>query len=141
MESARNRIMGVLLYLQGYRGFLHWGYNFWYSAYSYKLIDPFRVTHSDYGFPSGDAYLVYPGEDGFPLGSVRAEVQYEALMDLRALELLESLAGRDEVEELIYSESSVRPMDMDVYPHGADYLLKLREKVADAINKHLGDVK
>lgn len=141
MESARNRIMGVLLYLQGYRGFLHWGYNFWYSAYSYKLIDPFRVTHSDYGFPSGDAYLVYPGEDGFPLGSVRAEVQYEALMDLRALELLESLAGRDEVEELIYSESSVRPMNMDVYPHGADYLLKLREKVADAINKHLGDVK
>lgn len=137
MESWRNRIMGVLLYLQGYRGFLHWGYNFWYSAYSYKLIDPFRVTHSDYGFPSGDAYLVYPGPNGSPLSSLRAEVQYEALVDLRAFELLESLVGREKVVRLIYSDSPVQQMTMEAYPHSADYLLKLREKTAEAIRNAL----
>lgn len=133
MSSCRNRIMGVLLYLQGYRGFLHWGYNFWYSAYSYKLIDPFRVTHADYGFPSGDAYLVYPGDDGYPLGSIRSEVQYEAFTDLRALGLLESLAGREYVENLIYSACPVKPMNMSQYPNSSAYLLELRERIAGAI--------
>lgn len=136
MESARNRIMGVLLYLHGYRGFLHWGYNFWYTAYSYKEINPFRVTHSNYGFPSGDAYLVYPGEDGKPLGSIRAEVQYEALMDYRALQQLESLIGRKAVEEIVYGESPVRPMTMDCYPKGSAFLINLREKIASAIEQH-----
>ena len=35
---------------------------------------------------------------------MRAEVQDDALLDLRALRLLEQLAGRAFVEELIYAE-------------------------------------
>lgn len=61
MESARNRIMGVLMYLYGIKGFLHWGYNFYNSKFSLHPVDPYRVTHADYAFPSGDPFLVYPG--------------------------------------------------------------------------------
>ena len=34
MPSWRNRIMGVLMYLHGIKGFLHWGFNFYNSQYS-----------------------------------------------------------------------------------------------------------
>ena len=86
MPSARNRIMGVLLYLYHLKGLLQWGYNFYYTQFSRSLADPFAMTHCDYAFPSGDAYLVYPGPGGEPLSSLRAEVQSEGLTDLRASE-------------------------------------------------------
>ncbi|MEY8323415.1 DUF4091 domain-containing protein [Lachnospiraceae bacterium 54-11] len=132
MPSARNRIMGVLMYLYQIKGFLHWGYNFYFTQYSRKPADPYRMTHSDYAFPSGDAYLVYPGEDGEPLTSIRAEVQNEALADIRILNTLEKWKGRGEAEKIIYGEET-EPFTFKKYPHSAEYLLSLREKLFDAI--------
>ncbi len=43
---------------------------------------------------------MYPGEEG-PVESIRLEVLQEAMQDLRALQLLESLVGRERVLELI----------------------------------------
>ena len=136
-QTTRNRIMGVLMYLYGIKGFLHWGYNFYNSKFSLHPVDPYRVTHADYAFPSGDPFLVYPGPDGAPLSSVRAEVQDDALLDLRALQLLEQLAGRAFVEELIYADAEMRPMTFRDYPRGAGYLLALRERVAAEIESRL----
>lgn len=132
MPSARNRIMGVLMYLYQIKGFLHWGYNFYFTQYSRKPANPYRMTHSDYAFPSGDAYLVYPGEDGEPLTSIRAEVQNEALADIRILNTLEKWKGRGEAEKIIYGEET-EPFTFKKYPHSAEYLLSLREKLFDAI--------
>ena len=42
MPSARNRIMGVLMYRYNIRGFLHWGYNFCFNQYSRKRWIPIR---------------------------------------------------------------------------------------------------
>ena len=135
MPSARNRIMGMLMYLYNIKGFLHWGYNFYNSKYSLYPVDPYRVTHAGYAFPSGDPFLVYPGADGTPLSSIRAEVQDEALYDLRALCHLESLAGREFVERLIYEDTNLKLITFKDYPHNAEYLLALREKVAAAIDE------
>ena len=133
MPSARNRIMGVLLYLYDIKGFLHWGFDFYYWQFSRHPADPFRVTHTGYAFPSGDPYLVYPGEDGQPLSSIRAEVQDEALLDLRALRLLERLAGRSAVEALIQETAGDRSVTFESFPRDAGFLLALREKVAAKI--------
>lgn len=127
MPSARNRIMGMLLYKYEIKGFLHWGYNFYYSQYSLKKINPFLDTDAHRGFPSGDAFLVYPGEDG-PIDSIRHEVFYEALQDLRALELLESLIGRDKVISLIENGLD-NPLSFEIYPRSARWLLKKREEI------------
>ena len=134
MPSARNRIMGVLMYLYDIKGFLHWGYNFYYCQYSIHPIDPYEVTHAGYAFPSGDGYLVYPGRDGQPLSSLRVEVQDDALLDLRALQKLEQLTDADYVRKLIYEEAGMDCMTFTDYPRSAEYLLNLREKVADEIN-------
>lgn len=135
MSSSRNRILGYQLYRSDIEGFLHWGYNFWYSQYSLHAIDPFRTTDADHAFPSGDAFVVYPGEDG-PLISFRLKVFYEALQDLRALKLLEKLAGREEVIKIL-EEGLETPITFSQYPKEADWLLKKREQINQRISQHL----
>lgn len=134
MPSARNRIMGVLMYLYHIKGFLHWGFNFYNSRLSKEHIDPFLDTHANYAFPSGDSFLVYPGTEKEPWSSIRGEVQMEGLNDLRALEALEALAGREVVEELIY-EGQSKPFTFTSYPKEASYLYELRRKLGERLKE------
>jgi len=127
MPSARNRILGFQLYKFDIKGFLHWGYNFWYSQYSKYPINPFLKSDAGYAYPSGDAFLVYPGKDG-PLESLRLEVFYEALQDLRALTLLESKIGREAVLAIL-EEGLNEPISFSEYPRDANWLLNKREQI------------
>ncbi len=134
MPSARNRIIGMQLYKFDIKGFLHWGYNFWYSQYSRYAIDPFKVTDAGCAFPSGDAFLVYPSNEG-PIESLRLEVFYEALQDLRALKLLEELIGRDAVLDILEKELE-KPITFSEYPKDAQWLLRKREEINKRIKKN-----
>ncbi|MGE7612088.1 DUF4091 domain-containing protein [Paenibacillus sp. NPDC101420] len=133
MPSARNRIIGFQLYKFGLQGFLHWGYNFWYSQYSLnQQLDPYRTTDAEHAFPSGDAYLVYPGEEG-PIESIRLEVLYEGLQDLRALELLEQKIGK-KATIAIMEEGLSTSLTFSVYPRDqGTWLLEARERINQAI--------
>ncbi|MFD0712025.1 glycoside hydrolase domain-containing protein [Paenibacillus sp. GCM10027626] len=135
MPSQRNRIIGLQLYKFQIEGFLHWGYNFWYTQYSIKAIDPYRVTDAGGGFPSGDSFLVYPGEDGTPVESLRLVVFTEALQDMRALQLLESLAGRERTLEIL-EEGLAEPLTFSKYPTDEAWLLACRERINAAIAAH-----
>lgn len=128
MPSRRTRILGVQLYLYRIEGFLHWGYNFYNSQYSIRHLNPFAETDAGEAFPSGDAFLVYPGEDGKPLESIRLMVLDEALRDLRALEQLEERKGRAHVEALI-DELAGQKITFAQYPRRADFLYELRRRV------------
>lgn len=99
MPGARNRCIGLQLYHGKIEGFLHWGYNFWMTQYATRVIDPYRVSDAGGAFSAGDSFSVYPGENG-PVAAVGLELFLEALQDLRALELAETLAGRKTVENL-----------------------------------------
>ncbi|OUS72161.1 hypothetical protein B1748_25230 [Paenibacillus sp. MY03] len=131
MPSYRNRIIGAQMYKFNVKGFLHWGFNFWYSQHSLKAIDPFRVTDADCGFPSGDAFVVYPGADG-PLDSLRWEVFYEGLQDMRALQLLEKLVGREQTMTLL-EQGLQEKLAFDQYPKSLDWLLQTRQCINAAI--------
>ncbi len=126
MPSARNRILGTQLYRYDLAGFLQWGFNFWYAQYSTHAVDPFRVTDAGGNFPSGDAFLVYPGPGG-PLDSIRGEVFREALQDQRALQLLQRLQGRDKTVKLL-ERGLAEPITMTRYPRDAKWLLRTRER-------------
>lgn len=136
MPSARNRILGVQLYKYAIEGFLHWGFNFYYSQSSDYLVDPYYVTDGDGFAPAGDAFQVYPGRGGEPEESIRIMVTAQALYDLRALELLESLTSRQHVLELIDGELS-EPVTFSRYPRSAQWLLNLRAHVNREIAQHL----
>lgn len=129
--SERNRVIGYQLYKFEIKGFLHWGFNFWYSQYSRKVLNPFLQTDADRAFPSGDPFLVYPGEDG-PIESIRMNVFYDALQDLRALQMLEGLIGRNSVLDLI-EEDLDTPLTFDEYPHDPQWIIKKREQINQLI--------
>lgn len=128
MPSARNRILGWQLYPHQIEGFLHWGYNFWFTALSRKAVDPYAVTDGGEAFPSGDPFLVYPGENGEPVPSIRQMVFNESLQDMRALQLLESLLGRAAAEEWLEREAG-GTLTFREYPRSAHWILDTREKL------------
>lgn len=134
MPSARNRILGTLLYKYNATGFLQWGYNYWYSQFSKHEIDPFTVTDAGKAFPSGDAFVVYPGENGQPINSLRLKVFYDGLQDLAAMRLLESLVGREKALEIAIQDDE---LTFQKYPHGSSYLLALRGRVNKAIKENI----
>ena len=131
MPLSVTRIIGLQLFKYGIEGFLQWGFNFYNSQCSLRSIDPFAVTDADSAFPSGDSFTVYPGENG-AVESVRSEVFYEALQDMRALNLLSNLIGKSSTISLI--EKDFGKITFTDYPRGTEYMLKLRKIINDRLD-------
>ena len=130
MPLWRVRIIGLQMWKARCAGFLHWGYNFYYSQYSRYMIDPYTCTDGDYFAPAGDAFSVYPGKTGDAVPSVRLRSFYEAICDIRALEAAEANFGRDAVEAIVGDELSFTN-----YPQSAEYIHKVRRKIAGLYNQ------
>lgn len=134
MSSQRNRIIATQLYKYNIEGFLQWGYNFWFNQFSKAPINPYQVTDGEWFAPSGDPFSVYPGNNDEPVESLRIVVFYEALQDLRAFKLLESMYTRKFVMEFM-EENIEKPITFKEYPRSDEYLLSLREKVNQLIKR------
>ena len=134
MPSCRNRVLGLQLYKFDIEGFLQWGFNFWNAARSERKIDPYAVTDGGGAFPSGDPFVVYPGENGTPVLSLRLVVFHEALQDLRALRLLESLSSRGETRRLM-EEGFAAPLRFDCFPNTAAEILASRGRVNERLRR------
>lgn len=136
MPSERNRVIGFQLYKFAVKGFLHWGYNFYYTRFSKRLADPFTEPDAGAKFPAGDSFVVYPGKDLNPLDSLRLHVFYDGLQDMLALRLLENLAGRDKAIAVL-EKGTDKPITFSEYPHSAEWLLSTRERINAEIKKYL----
>jgi hypothetical protein len=81
------RMTGWLLYKLGAKGFLHWGYNYWFVFCTAQMSDPFldAAVGAWPGLPAGDPFVVYPGAEG-PIDSIRWEVFAESLQDYAILQ-------------------------------------------------------
>ena len=136
MPSQRTRVIGCQLYKYDVKGFLQWGYNFYNSSHSKKEINPYEVTDAGGSFPAGDSFVVYPSADKTALPSLRLKVFYDALQDLRALKLLESLAGREKTLAVL-EDGLETPLDFSNYPRNDAWQLGLRERINSEIKKHI----
>lgn len=131
MPSYRNRILGYQLYKYEIEGFLQWGYNFWFKELSVGVLNPYADTTAGGAFQSGDAFVVYPlDEDGEVVCSTRLYVFHEALQDLRALKLLESLTDRKTVVDMLDAVEQFAS-----YPRNNEYILNLREQINQKIKE------
>lgn len=126
MPLSTTRIIGFQLFKYGIEGFLQWGFNFYNSQYSLRSIDPFAVTDADSAFPSGDSFTVYPGKSG-AIESVRSEVFYQALQDIRALTLLCDRIGKKRTIAAVEADFGI--ITFFDYPRGTEKMLNLRKSV------------
>ena len=129
MPSYRERIIGAQMFRFGIKGFLQWGYNFWFNRFSLSPVDPYMVTDGDYFVPAGDAFSVYPAPDGTAYETLHLVLFTQALEDFRALETCRSLCGTAR------TMAAVGNITFDEYPRDADYILSLREKINSMIEE------
>ena len=126
MPLSTTRIIGFQLFKYGIEGFLQWGFNFYNSQYALRSIDPFAVTDADSAFPSGDSFTVYPGKSG-AIESVRSEVFFQALQDMRALTLLCDRIGKKRTIAAVEADFGI--ITFFDYPRGTEKMLNLRKSV------------
>lgn len=127
----RTRVIGVQLYLNHIKGFLHWAYNDWHDMTSGEIINPRYVADGGGVYPAGDCFLVYPGQDG-PVDSIREEVFADGLRDYRALKTLEKYRGREFVVKLLekYGFS-----DFTIYPHDEKVFMRFVGELHELIRE------
>jgi hypothetical protein len=133
MPAWRTRILGVLLYYLNIEGFLHWGYNFYHNFCSFEVVNPFSETAGEDFAPSGDAFLVYPG-DSEPLESLRLFAMRKAMEDHRLLKLYESKFGREKTIDMLKSIAG-SDLSPENYPRSNEFFTTLFEKVINDINQ------
>lgn len=134
--AAATRALGVHMYKYNALGFLHWAYNFYYDVSSIGFSNPMLNPNAYRRFP-GVVYLSYPvNEKGrkTAIPSIREKLMAEAMDDLRALRLLESLIGREETVALC--EKMLGEITIYTIPRD-DELLKLREAVNEKIKANI----
>ena len=132
MPSWRNRSIGMQMYKYDIVGFLQWGYNFYNNQFSVNEIEPFTDLSGEHWVPAGDTFSVYPGPHGKCYESLRIVVFHDALQDMRAMRLCESLYSKAEVVEAIESVLG-ESLAFDVCAKSEGTMLKIREKINEMI--------
>ncbi|WP_147915891.1 DUF4091 domain-containing protein [Ruania zhangjianzhongii] len=130
MPSLRNRVLGRQLFAAAAPGFLHWGFNFWNAQFSLGQVDPFTDTSARGAFPAGDAFIVYPGEDGTALASIRYRVFAQAMADHRALQLLRDLTDTETARAMIDQDGT---LGYDTFSYDSEHYLTSRRAVDERI--------
>ena len=130
MPLSRTETLGVLLYNEGVQGFLQWGYNFYNKRWSVAPLNPYEdTTAGEDGFPAGDSFIVYPGEN-----EVEYSIRYFSLKrsfeDYRLLKTLESVKGKDFCLALL-REFGYK--DRFNYQHNATWVAELRNKIYELL--------
>ena len=132
MPAARNRSIGMQLYKYELEGFLQWGFNFFSNQASQDTVNPFYNVSSDSWVPAGDTLSVYPGFKGVALESMRLLVFHDAIQDLRAMQLCESLYSKEEVVGAI---EDIFGKEVTFYTCAREEstILNIREKINEMI--------
>ena len=135
-KSYRARILGLHMYAMGAKGFLHWGYNYWYDRMTTGICDP-KGDACFYKQLPGAAYLVYPGIDDVH-SSLREKYMLQAINDYRALKLLEEYVGYNRVME-ICEEYFGEKISVNTMAESVTHMEAFREMINNEI-KSKGEV-
>ena len=134
MPSYRTRVTGLQLYMHDMEGFLHWGFNFYYSRHSEFKIDPYQVTDGVHAWPAGDPFSVYPYENG-AIESLRTVVFYEGLQDRMLLKALEAKIGGEAVKAMVREIAGCQVTFTECLD--AHTLTSVHDRALELLDKHI----
>ena len=126
------RALGSQLFKFDIQGFLHWGFNFYFTCLSRQFVSPYEKNEYE-NFPQGDGCIVYPHKDG-AVDSLRGQLMYDAFQDQRALDLLAEKLGREAVKKLLDDIAGME-VDFNHYPHNGEFILNWRSAVNEKIRE------
>jgi hypothetical protein len=127
MPGWRTRYIGIQMYYHNIKGFLQWGFNFYYNRGSYDFVNPYMDSTGEFFYPSGDGYSVYPAENGEAYDSIRILQFREGLEDMRLLRMVEKKCGREAVDAALKEIFSA--VVFSVCPYSAAPILRLRRRL------------
>ena len=136
MPSWRNRSIGMQMYKYDIVGFLQWGFNFYNNQFSVDEAEPYTDLSGEHWVPAGDTFSVYPAPHGKVYESLRIVVFHEALQDISAMKLCESLYSKEEVVaeiEKIMGET----LAFDVCAKSEATMLAVRARINEMIKAKL----
>lgn len=136
MPSWRTRSIGMQLYKYNLDGFLHWGFNYYNNRASGDAINPYMELSGEDWVPAGDCFVVYPDSDGTPLESIRLMTLEEAMQDVRAMQLCESLYSHGEIVAAIEAELGDE-LNFTRCAHSSKEMLGVREKINQMIKEKI----
>ncbi len=126
------RALGSQLFKFDIEGFLHWGLNYYFTRLSRHAVSPYEKNEYD-NLPQGDGCIIYPYKDG-AVDSLRGQLFYDALQDQRALDLLATKLGREEVIKML-DEMVGMDLGFTNYPHNGEFILQWRSAVNEKIRE------
>ena len=132
MPSYRTRSIGIQLYKYNIEGFLHWGFNFYNNRCSDAPLNPYLELSGENWVPAGDPFIVYPAPDGTAYASIREEVMYHALEDIRAMKLCERYYSHREVVAAIEEELGYT-LDFRGSVRSSAVMARVRERINEMI--------
>lgn len=135
-KSCVNRSIGMQMFKYNIVGFLQWGFNFYNNQYSMAPINPYLDASGGNWVPAGDTYSVYPGFGGEPHPSLRLLVFEEAIADMRAMQLAESLTSHEAVVAAI-EEVFGKELRFNTCAEDANTVLKIRAKINEIIKENI----
>lgn len=135
LPSPRTRSLGMQMYKYDIEGFLHWGYNFYNNQRSLDFCNPFLNPTAGYWGTGGDAFSVYPAQDGTALESIRLRAFHQGLTDIRVMKLCESFYGKKKVVEEI--EKICGEIYFDHCVDDVATMQRIRDRLDDMIMKKL----
>jgi len=133
-SPQKTRILGTQLYKYNAKGFLHWGYNYYYGRMCHGVFDPASDPLGYRNMP-GVSYLVYPMFDRDVAPSLREMQMRDAMSDYSALKLLESKIGREKTLKLCDSFFD-KEISVFMHPNSGEEMLAFREMINREIEKN-----
>lgn len=138
-KGACTRSIGMQLYKYGLKGFLHWALNYYYGGDTPGMVHPYVELSGKNWVPAGDTFSVYPAPDGTAYESVRLLLFHDAIQDIRAMELCETLYSHAEVVAAIEEELGTE-LRFSVCAKSTEQMLRIRRRINDMIKARISSL-
>lgn len=127
-KSPVTRSLGMQMYKFNVHGFLHWGINYYGGGDCGGFTLPYVDQSAQNWVSAGDSFTLYPAMNGTAYESIRAVIMQQALQDIRAMQLCESLYSHNEVVTAI-EEIFGKELHFDTCAKDIATMEAIREKI------------
>lgn len=131
-SSPVTRSIGMQMYKFNVHGFLHWGINYYGGGDCGGFTLPYVDQSAQNWVSAGDSFTLYPAMNGTAYESIRAVIMQEALQDIRAMQLCESLYSKKEVVDAI-EKAFGKELHFDTCAQDIDTMEKIRATINEMI--------